>query len=841
MMKTLKTIFSKTLLAFFVLIFIIPQTTNAQFSEMLNNMGTSGGGNGNLSGSLNVQGLGGVLLSCTGLDSKIKGMLGNLTNSFKNKGKDNKNPDEIGESGGTNKPADTEAPEAVPTTAPATVSAVTTVDSTEKEAATTLEEENKAQQCLKDIAYYGAKKLLEKFTTQTINWIQGGFKGQPMYLRDPQSFFKDLANEEWAKITNTIAFDTENYPFGRDTMIALLRSELSTFEKNAQFTLRQAVPTGDETDFYRDIRIGGLNAFFAQTLLPQNNPVGFYEMTQQVIDRKTEGGDINNIMSIKEELNQSGGFLSQKICAISEHESGEYIDPSKENDGIFNEQDWKDIRDDKNRTAEERDDAKKRICKIWETTTPGQTIANVLATTTTTNIRQAELIKDVNQSLAAIFDAALAKLAEMGLKALEGETDDTNGTTINGGGYGQNIVGGSLQDTLDGILNDPNDPNGDGSPTSLGNNLYENLPYLIFIQKKYAGIPDVDNPLPPAPQYENEDGVMVDLPGYEDPTPLYGGLRTNNDRLYDVVFSLQNLDVCIPGPHYGWEDELDTKFDEYLADKLSSGTFEVKDWAQQFSQMLDPSGQMSGQIDKWVAQGQKSVTLGYYEIYRQLKVVIKDRWPDDLLKSPTITPDANKELARLDTYIEQIDINKVRIDETKRLIVRLETLKEKIDEVTASINGVNAQIALLTHEQLNTPMHQELLDQLAVPQASLEKHKRTFYRMAGSLIGKADLLDARDDMDEYVDLREYSDELWADCTDQTSSNDPVYPHHKERKDTWSIYGTLIQGNAYCYAVGTSIDLSDFDFEDDWIAQIFTSGLTGYYPTMCELENALSLN
>jgi hypothetical protein len=868
--RTIKTFATKTLLAFFVLIFITPQMALAQIS---------GGGSGNLSGSLNVQGLGGVLLSCTGLDNKITGALGDLTSSLSNNNKSNNNPSKIGNGSGTDSPVNKDGKtssqadaNSVPVAADSTTQRVGDVNEKQAEVRKAEEDDNKAKQCLKDVAYYGAKQLLQKFTTQTVAWIQGGFKGQPLYVRDTASFFQSIANEEWTKLTTTIAFDTQNYPFGRDTAISLLRSATSTFEQNAQFTLRRAVPTGNETDFYRDIRIGGWNAFLTQTLLPQNNPVGFYAMAQQEIDRKTEGGDINNIQSVQQELAQSGGFLSQKVCALSYHESGEYIDPltgdqtfddypstgdsttggpipidssngfSDGGEAIKDQNYWTSIMNNSTHTQEQREYAQKRVCKTYETTTPGQSIANILTATTTSSVRQAELIDDVNESLSAIFDAALAWVAGEGLKALEGDTDE-NGTTITGGGPGQNVVGGSLQDILDGLTDEDEGINGFNGDEAL----YENLPYIIYLHKRYAGI---DVSLPPAPQYEDENGNMVDAEGYEDPTPGYYGLPTNNDRLYDVVMSLQNLDYCLPGPHYGWEEDLDASWDAYFQKLMSSGTFSLDDETSSISTFLDPLGLISGSVENMVAKGEQAYMLAYQEMYRKYKEeIIKARWPDDL-NVPSVRKDANKELRRLDMYIEQIDINKVAIEETKRLIIRLETLKEKVDAVTTDINGTNAQIALLTNSELNGPTHQALLSDLAEHQAELEKHKRTFYRMAPDLVGKSDILDAEDEMQGYVDLREYTDELLATCWDETSDPaeynfDGSATYWGNRRDTYTINGTLLTqqwNNSFeIYSpVDSPWDFSDLDFGGDFLADWFSSVIEDQMPSAQTLEQKLGI-
>jgi hypothetical protein len=109
---------------------------------------------------------------------------------------------------------------------------VPTADDKVKKKTSSLE---KKESCLDGIVTAGAKELLKKITKSTVEWINGGFRGEPLFIKNPASFFKSIADQEIMGITNFIA-DIQNeakYPFGRDIAKNLILQTQRTFEQNA--------------------------------------------------------------------------------------------------------------------------------------------------------------------------------------------------------------------------------------------------------------------------------------------------------------------------------------------------------------------------------------------------------------------------------------------------------------------------------------------------------------------------------------------------------------------------------------------------------------------------------
>ena len=73
---------------------------------------------------------------------------------------------------------------------------------------------NIAKEIWKQAMMVFARRLINKMTKSTINWINSGFHGNPLFLENPQSFFKDVAKYEVEDMINTFGYDSQRFPFG---------------------------------------------------------------------------------------------------------------------------------------------------------------------------------------------------------------------------------------------------------------------------------------------------------------------------------------------------------------------------------------------------------------------------------------------------------------------------------------------------------------------------------------------------------------------------------------------------------------------------------------------------
>ncbi len=145
------------------------------------------------------------------------------------------------------------------------------------------------EECINGIAFSLAKIHLNKITDITVNWINSGFEGDPLYVRDRESYFKSLAEGNLTSLVGPIA-DVNNkliYPFGRDVARTIINAQKSTYESRARSTLQNSLREGATVeDFANDFGAGGWDGWFSMTQNDQNNPLGFSIMTSQELSDK---------------------------------------------------------------------------------------------------------------------------------------------------------------------------------------------------------------------------------------------------------------------------------------------------------------------------------------------------------------------------------------------------------------------------------------------------------------------------------------------------------------------------------------------------------------------------
>lgn len=463
--------------------------------------------------SFSLQGLPSVLINCTGQSGSIGKILSQITGSK--------------------------------TTV---VSKVPTVDP----------DSNYREECSKAIGRYIAKQMMDKITQDTINWINTGFKGEPAYIKNPESMFKSIADKEVESFTKMIAFDRIKFPFGLDTAEALVNSYARTFEQNAQFSLNQYVTTGNADDFYTDFRTGGWNAWNAMVLFPQNNPVGFGLMASNHLAAKTYDPTYgNDIIKIQEELKTSGGFLNQKKCVETMlGGASTFIQDDSQTEGYWKAVALLLVPNEPGYTGEDIIEAQARWCTRYETVTPGKAISDQLTNALGTPLKSIEMADDLNKSLAAIFDALLNQLAKKGLS----ELTKLNDTTVTGtfGGIGNNA---SFESQT----------NNDEIWTTYGSTI--DL-YKILIEGD-----DHDN------NTSTPNKTLIDI--QNDWITMMGNVQNS---LSNLIRHVKKLDYWVPGPTPNWREGAMTKAEEAVAVAADPAS----DTAAYTAQLLDISGITAG-------------------------------------------------------------------------------------------------------------------------------------------------------------------------------------------------------------------------------------------------------
>lgn len=151
--------------------------------------------------------------------------------------------------------------------------------------------------------------FIEYLGQATVDWINGGFQGNPIFVDDPERFFRDIADIEAGKFIQSIGGGFLCEPFRNN----ILQSLLNNHNRNYGYgyanacTLSRVVQNID--GFVNgNFSQGGWDGWFAMTQTPQNNYYGSRYFTQQELDRQIYA----NQNTQRTNLQWGNGFISFK-------------------------------------------------------------------------------------------------------------------------------------------------------------------------------------------------------------------------------------------------------------------------------------------------------------------------------------------------------------------------------------------------------------------------------------------------------------------------------------------------------------------------------------------------
>ena len=309
----------------------------------------------------------------------------------------------------------------------------------------------KRDECFNGIAVTLAKNQLTAMTRNTLNWVNSGFNGNPMYVRDITSFTNNLEKNVLETGINILATDTKAYPYAADfsrsaitgyqnnssfrnggsNFLNSLTSDLSNFitDPNSYYSEKALDRANNANDvFANDFATGGWDALNALTQKDQNNPLGFTIQASEYLQDQ----QIAQTQKTKDELLTNNGFLDQKKCILWElyDNTGKPI----QNENKSGLQTVYQIKTSPNKSSTTPNFDK---CSKYETVTPGSIIKDKISEYANSPERQLELVKTINDSLNSLFSSLISKLQNEGLSSLS-SGEYTYSDPNMGQGYGTN-------------------------------------------------------------------------------------------------------------------------------------------------------------------------------------------------------------------------------------------------------------------------------------------------------------------------------------------------------------------------------------------------------------------
>jgi hypothetical protein len=574
------------------------------------------------------------------------------------------------------------------------------------------------------------KMLLQKITVSTVEWINNGFEGKPLFLQNSGKFFGDIAKNEILQFRLEIDNPTL-YPFGRDFLRSQIGILNNRFAQNARYSanelIQRTTPEYSSTTFSTTFAQGGWNAWTAMTQVPANNPIGFNIIASNELSLRLEGTSSSTAEKAQTALDQSSGFLGDERCAepqgiTREQHRAALIKGEREmeeyEEVVNNDSD--DGGPDTSIVIKTRPTGKVvGLCERWEYVTPGKLISE--AATKVVNYPDNNLLRadDLNSAIASIMDALLNRwsqdLANKGFASFS--NDGASGGFILDG---DNRTTGAVQQVS---LDFPK--------TAINSNwLRENPTFNIRTDLTQAVI---------------------------DEQRIYQRkILEENKILDDLITTVYQLDYCIPGPHPGFEEDSErtlnivkntivsksaSDFEDVDLDKILSlvkaaGYIAGAAIGASIGTAVLPVvgtvigaaiGALIGVFADWVGgpSNEEKVDIYYGGIMRILTGVhvskpktelgnirskqditnamdsmfdryvklIKKYYTPEFL--PTVTPAARIEFRKVPGYRKTMENNEYASAALDGIIVRLAKLKDDLDQLNPNVNSYTDYLPLI--------------------------------------------------------------------------------------------------------------------------------------------------
>jgi hypothetical protein len=247
------------------------------------------------------------------------------------------------------------------------------------------------------------KGIIQKLTTQTVNWINNGFDGGPAFVTDPSQFFLDVADTAASELLSSTKLNALCSPFKAEVRLALVKNYL---QDNNNYACTLDTLKNNYDAFTHDFNVGGWDGWFEMTQTNASNPYGAYFAAEDQL--KINIGTQKD--KYQKQLSLGSGFLSYEKCKKGTEYTQAYINELKANSS------W---------TGE-----KVGGCAATnkETITPGSVIESQLEKALGTGIDQLELTRSFDEIVSALVTQLYTRVVGGG-KGLRSTTTETTTPT----------------------------------------------------------------------------------------------------------------------------------------------------------------------------------------------------------------------------------------------------------------------------------------------------------------------------------------------------------------------------------------------------------------------------
>lgn len=360
---------------------------------------------------------------------------------------------------------------------------------------------NRRENCLNGIAYSIAKNLLQQVSNKTLNWINKGLGGNPLYVQDIGSNLRTIRDEQLGRYLGSV--QSSNPIFGNAIRSAVTKQV--TGISDGYIGVAMNTPEAQKyNSFQQDFTSGG----WGSLLNMNNNPIGALFNSTNTVSKNIATEQQARV----NEVQRNDGFLDMRTCV----EYAPVLDSKTENE----------IRARFGYAANTTPTTPQ--CLKYKTVTPGALISQQASSVLNSPQKQLEMADSINEVLGSFFDQLLNNLYQKGLAGLQ-----TRGSVSNSfGSAGNNIVLGS---------------NGLPLSTGTGNAFgYQSVSTGYDVQDF-----DISRP-------QQLRAIMQAQYNFQNKA------TDSKIAMDSIVPTLGALDYCIPGPNPTWRDGLADNYQTFL-------------------------------------------------------------------------------------------------------------------------------------------------------------------------------------------------------------------------------------------------------------------------------------
>jgi len=410
------------------------------------------------------------------------------------------------------------------------------------EARAQLKKEITKEACWDQFANKAGQFALKQLTTKTLTWVNTGFDGNPLYVRDIDAYLKSVRDQQIKKFLPETA---ANDPIFGNALRSIIRKQV-TGQSDGLLNKAKTTPEAIAyQNFTKDFTQGGWSAL----LNTSNNPLSsLFRETNSL-----NGLITNRSNNIQQELIRNNGFLDIRTCIEYAKEGGV---GSANGSGLSTQPE----------------------CLRYGTVTPGSVISQQVGDILGSPVRQAEMVDEINEVVGKFFGEIGNKLfSKSGLFGLS----SGSGAGLGGTGFGLN----ALTDENGALIGSENFFDSPTSGVGISGDTDVSRPQIVRFhlqnQKDYynASNDAVTAATAILPQLGELDYCM---PG---PNPTWKvGLNENIGSLIDTAI-------------YSPTKKLDTIIIPFsVIDKVTQNTINVSTKSGQFERLEFTKGQFEGAV-----------------------------------------------------------------------------------------------------------------------------------------------------------------------------------------------------------------------------------------------------